>query len=368
MGSPGNLRGTLGTLIFIISWTCPLLLVPLSILLMTLGHGVLAVCAGFVLIGIMMGGPDTALHRGGVHLVYLALAVTVPAHWRLRAATGWLLLGGIVCMVTDSDPLAPKSVGQSPAFCRLIKEGLPPSSYFAATELGGCLEGIKPGKNLFAVHPHGTLTHGWTWNLVWNFDLHERTGRIGFLIDTNLRLMSPVFRILVDFFENEKRYALPATKYQIMKAMERGDSLGLLPGGFQEACLTRFGKDRVYIKKRQGFIKYCLQHGYRVTPVYTFGESDTYYTFAPLLGLRMWLGSFNIPAVLAFGRWFFPLLPFKESRLLTFVGPPLELPKIEAPSAEDVAKWHGKYVEALQGVFDKHKAEAGRPDAVLEIY
>lgn len=53
--------------------------------------------------------------------------------------------------------------------------------------------------------------------------------------------------------------------------------------------------------------------------------------------------------------------------MLTFVGPALELPQISDPTPEEVDKWHAKYTDALVTLFNKHKAEAGKPTAVLEI-
>ena len=63
-----------------------------------------------------------------------------------------------------------------------------------------------------------------------------------------------------------------------------------------------------------------------------------------------------------------PLLPLPGVSLVTAVGEPLQLPCIAKPSKLDVEKWHAKYIEALQATFDAHKAAAGRPDAVLEIW
>jgi len=53
---------------------------------------------------------------------------------------------------------------------------------------------------------------------------------------------------------------------------------------------------------------------------------------------------------------------------MTFVGKPVEIPHIESPSEEDVEKWHGRYLDALTSLFDEKKAEAGRPDATLEVF
>jgi 2-acylglycerol O-acyltransferase 2 len=126
------------------------------------------------------------------------------------------------------------------------------------------------------VHPHGVLTAGWTWNMFFNKDFHKMTGKVGFLMDEGLRIKNPTFRLMADWCESDSQWAGSATRSVMLKAMEKGDSsLALLPGGFQEATLCAMGKDRVYIKGRAGFVKYCLMHGYAITPVYTFGESDT---------------------------------------------------------------------------------------------
>ena len=45
---------------------------------------------------------------------------------------------------------------------------------------------------------------------------------------------------------------------------------------------------------RKGLVKYALQHGYALTPVYTFGENRTYWAFSGLLRLRLWINSFQV--------------------------------------------------------------------------
>ena len=81
--------------------------------------------------------------------------------------------------------------------------------------------------------------------------------------------------------------------------------------------------------------------GRRWQQVYTFGESDTYWTFTGLASVRMWFNKYKIPMAIFFGRWWLPVLPRKDVQLLTYVGEPLVLPKIESPSAADVEYWHG---------------------------
>jgi len=129
-----------------------------------------------------------------------------------------------------------------------------------------------------------------------------------------------------------------------------------------------YGKERTAMKHRKGFIKYCLEEGYQVFPIYTFGEGDTYKTFTWFLPVRLWLNKFGIPAAAFFGNPLCPMLPRTDAPILSFIGPPLALPKIDKPTQKDVDEWHAKYLVALQELFDRHKAAAGKPEAVLEIW
>eukprot|EP00415_Alexandrium_ostenfeldii_P000729 UN0729 len=149
--------------------------------------------------------------------------------------------------------------------------------------------------------------------------------------------------------------------------MSRGESVALIPGGFQDAVKFQYQKERTAIKDRKGFIKYCLQYGYRVHPVYTFGESETYYTFTGLEGLRNWISRYNIPMVVFLGWPLCPFLPWPQTRILTYVGRGIDMPLLPSATKEEVDYWHSVYMTALRQLFDEQKAEAGYPGAELEI-
>ena len=67
-------------------------------------------------------------------------------------------------------------------------------------------------------------------------------------------------------------------------------------------------------------------------------------------------------------RWWCPQLPRADVPIHTVLGEPLQLPRIEAPTQAQIDEWHAEYLNALRVTFDRHKAEAGKPDAVLEVY
>ncbi|OWZ18473.1 LOW QUALITY PROTEIN: Diacylglycerol O-acyltransferase [Phytophthora megakarya] len=153
------------------------------------------------------------------------------------------------------------------------------------------------------------------------------------------------------------------------KVLRTGQNVCLMPGEFEEATLYERGKHRVYIKQRFGFIKLALQHGYKVHPVYTFGEEYVYHTFPYLLKLRLALNEYKMRGVIFFGRSECFYLPRTDVDLITVVGKALVLPRIEYPTKDDVKTYHKQYVSVLQGLFDRYKGVYPvDPKATLEIY
>lgn len=159
-----------------------------------------------------------------------------------------------------------------------------------------------------------------------------------------------------------------ASKEYMSARMAKGANLALLPGGFEEATVFKRNAFRVYIRKRTGFMAYALRYGYRIYPTFIFGEELTYFTLGLdfLTPLCLWLNQYKLPTVCFVGK--FGLLPSPTQHLVTVIGPPLQLPKIEKPTAEDVAKYHQLYCKSLLALFDRHKAKYGAANKKLEVF
>jgi len=239
--------------------------------------------------------------------------------------------------------------------------------YYSQAELRGALADVRPGRSFFAFHPHGCLSAGWTINGTFNPEFLRRAGRVAWLVDPNLRRKNPSFKLLASAYRGEGRAIESADAEGIKRLMSHGESVALIPGGFQDAVAFEYRKERTVVRKRKGFIKYCLQFGYRLHPVYTFGESETYYTFTGLRGLRQWLSQYNIPMVAFLGWPLCPFLPWPQTRILTYVGPGIDMPLLPSPTEAEVDHWHSVYLAALRQLFDQYKAEAGYPHSKLEI-
>mmetsp|Transcript_32670 Transcript_32670/g.109050 ORF Transcript_32670/g.109050 Transcript_32670/m.109050 type:complete len:232 (+) Transcript_32670:551-1246(+) len=230
------------------------------------------------------------------------------------------------------------------------------------------------------MHPHGTsVGFGFTLNGAIRFkarrpDLYLPAEVTSLLSDERLARISGVQAPLLFRLPLVRPMMLlfgcctPATKEGMFGLFRQRSDFGILPGGMEEVALFEFGRERVYLKRRKGFIKYALQHGYLLVLAYTFGECDLYRSVAAGKRLRMWLlrrCGFVVP--LFYGAWWCPLLPRADVAVHTVVGAPLQLPRIAEPTAEQVTAYHALYVEALTRLFDDHKARFGYADRRLEV-
>mmetsp|Transcript_8318 Transcript_8318/g.22955 ORF Transcript_8318/g.22955 Transcript_8318/m.22955 type:complete len:384 (-) Transcript_8318:43-1194(-) len=300
---------------------------------------------------------DQRIATGVVFLVSFSSAAVAGSRQALvfsAAATGLTMLNGIKHLCSGCPELLEF---QCKGYAR----------YHKSCQLSGALDSIQPGRSFFACHPHGCTSVGWISNVVWNRRFHHAAGRCFYLIDSTLRNKGLLARLFCDAFEGPHGGFRDNSQGTIKQLMARGESVCMIPGAYQEATLFTYGRDRVALNKRRGFVKYCLRHGYRLHPVYTFGESETYWALGGFESFRLWLNNYGIPTVAFWGLWWCPILPRRHCELMTFVGQPLELPCIENPTDEEVELWHGKYMKCLQVLFDQHKAEAGLPSAKLEI-
>jgi 2-acylglycerol O-acyltransferase 2 len=269
---------------------------------------------------------------------------------------------------------------ESPLFCRLflqsaywLRKG---STLWIGSEI---LEAAKAAgddiakDHMVCYHPHGVIPLGFSINgairaKARTLDVFERN-ELPFDhtvsgVQAQVLFRMPLLRhILLSFGCCE-----PATKSAMFKLFRARKTFGIIPGGSEEVSIHERGKEKVYIRKRAGFLKYALQHGFKVVVVYNFGENDLYRSSSLLRPLNLWLvKNFGFVLPVFWGWWAFPLLPNPDIGLNTVFGAVLDLPKIQEPTDADVAVWHEKYIEALTSVFETHKAQFGYADRTLII-
>jgi 2-acylglycerol O-acyltransferase 2 len=217
-------------------------------------------------------------------------------------------------------------------------------------------------QTFFAIHPHGAFCIGWA--LLY----HNPAMRGVRFCFAPILFASPFFRIFTRAVNCPGSAARPSMNSYLRK----GEDVALPPGGFEEATLTSNKVDRVFVKRRYGFVRLCLKYGVDIRPVYAFGEGKLFNNIQGCWNLRLALNRFGVPTIFTWGRWFFPFLPTNGVKLYIVVGRPLTLPKIENPTKDDVATWHNKYINELKRIYEEHKEDAYGPEegklAKLEVW
>ncbi|KYN00543.1 Diacylglycerol O-acyltransferase 2 [Cyphomyrmex costatus] len=151
----------------------------------------------------------------------------------------------------------------------------------------------------------------------------------------------------------------------------------LVVGGAAETMESMPGTYRVIIKRRKGFVKLALKYGTALVPVLPFGETDLYNQYSPegstFRRIQNYIRSFiGLVPLVVWGRGFFQysfgLIP-KRLPVTVVVGSPIEMPKIEEPTSEEINKYHNEFIEHLIKFFNtqKHNYIKNAENVTLEL-
>ncbi len=125
----------------------------------------------------------------------------------------------------------------------------------------------------------------------------------------------------------------------------------------------------LYLLKRKGFVKHALATGSPIVPVFAFNLDGSYGYYIPrskvlhrisravgVLPLVFW-GRFGIP----FG------IPYPK-RIVVVIGEAIDVEcEGDSVSEESVDKVHKVFLRELEGLFERHKVEAGYGGRKLKI-
>lgn len=147
---------------------------------------------------------------------------------------------------------------------------------------------------------------------------------------------------------------------EIHKLMCKDKNICIVVGGNPEMHLCSINRHKVYIKKKKGFIKYALRYGYKLQPVYCFGEADTFHIakmfqgfgYAMSISSNYFLNRFSIMTIFfSWGKFY--LLP-RRTPLMIAYGSIIKLPHIHEPTDDEINYWHSVYIEKLKILFENN--------------
>lgn len=202
---------------------------------------------------------------------------------------------------------------------------------------------IHEGENfLFAAQPHGILSFVGMCAAASKPDdvLRVPTAAASAVLQT------PLLKNLMGIFN-----LVDASAGSLKKILKRSSVL-IYIGGIAELFKSCRTEERLYLKKRKGFIKLALREGVDIVPVYLFGNTSVLSVLkhGPLASLSRKL---QVSLTFFWGKFFLPIP--RDEKILYVVGKPLGLPNIAEPTQEDIDKWHGEYCEEVRKLFEMYK-------------
>ncbi|XP_008578557.1 PREDICTED: acyl-CoA wax alcohol acyltransferase 1 [Galeopterus variegatus] len=287
----------------------------------------------------------------------LFICLLFTSLWPLPALyLGWLFL----------DWKTPEQGGRRSAWVRNWHIWTHIRDYFPITILK--TKELPPEHNyLMGVHPHGLLTFGAFCNFC-----TEATGFSKTFpgITPHLATLSWFFKIplIRDYLMAKGVCSVSQPAINYLLSHGTGNLVGIVVGGVGEALRSLPNATTLILQNRKGFVRTALQHGAHLVPTFTFGETEVYEQVLFHQDSRMYKFQscfrriFGFYFCIFYGQGFWKgsigLLPYSRP-IITVVGEPLPLPKIEKPSQEMVDKYHALYMDALHKLFDQHKTQYG---------
>lgn len=154
-------------------------------------------------------------------------------------------------------------------------------------------------------------------------------------------------------------HSAPARFADMKRELQQGTSLSVMPGGTREMMETSEHTLRLVLKKRSGVFRLALTTGTPIVPILSYGENELFPSIrTPFLDtlneyLYKWFWiALPVTTWTAFSNWVrlysHPLQP-----VVTHVGKPLHVEKVDEPSQKDIDSLRSRYIRRIKKLFKK---------------
>jgi hypothetical protein len=236
---------------------------------------------------------------------------------------------------------------------------------------------LDTSKNyIIGYHPHGVIATG-----AFGCFATEGTGFSEIFPGINPRLVTLPINFWFPYHRDciLARGLISSSRKSINWVLQKcgtGNAVVIVVGGAQESLDAIPSTMRLTLKSRKGFVKIALMNGASLVPCIGFGENDLYsqkprdeksfvYKFQSKVKQIL---KFTVPIINGRGvfQYSIGILPHRKPNF-TVVGKPVELPKIDDPSQEEIDKYHLMYMQSLSELFEENKEKYAAKPSELQL-
>jgi 2-acylglycerol O-acyltransferase 2 len=206
---------------------------------------------------------------------------------------------------------------------------------------------MKKRRVLFCVQPHGVFSFGGAcagveWSKSWWSPTESPTAA------ANVITSIPILKHIVGIFG-----ITDASSRGLTKTLKK-KSVVLYIGGIAELFLSSENEEKLFIRKRKGFIKLALRTGVEIIPIYFLGNT-TVLTVLKSSFLRKFARITGASLTAFWGRFYLPIP--RAKKIVGIVGKPLGIPAtpVPEPTQAQVDEWHTKYLAEVERIYEQYK-------------
>jgi 1-acyl-sn-glycerol-3-phosphate acyltransferase len=212
---------------------------------------------------------------------------------------------------------------------------------------------------IFCSHPHGVMCAGPFQTFGFNTTRSAQRifpSRSWRVMTIKASFFVPVWREFLEMLG-----FIDASRSSASKALKKGHSLLLVPGGAAEALLGSHYNPELILNKRKGFIKLSIQQNAPLVPCFTFGENELHSHvdlsgFPIIVKIRKLLKKlFGITTPLLKNPG---LTPWRHP-ITTVIGEPIYPSESASGKSEDehIDYMNKLYVTKLEDLYEKHRKD-----------